>query len=49
MSGKFISVFNKTNGYFEILRADNKHHLESNNITALLDEDNRTENIHFLS
>jgi hypothetical protein len=45
-SGKYISVFCRANGYFEILRVNNSHFTEKNKIDLLTEGD---ETLHFLS
>lgn len=45
-SGKYISLFCRQNGYFEILRVNNSSFVDKNKINLLLDGD---DTLHFLS
>jgi hypothetical protein len=49
LSGKYISIFNKKIGYFEILKVNNSSFMDKSNLTYMLDEDNKSETLHFLS
>lgn len=46
-SGRFVSVFCRANGYFEIFKASNGHFLDKHKIDLL--RDNSEEVVHFLS
>jgi hypothetical protein len=45
-SGRYVSVFCRANGYFEIFKVNNSHFKESNKIDLLAEGE---ESLHFLS
>lgn len=46
-SGKYVSIFCRANGYFEVFRVNNSHFMEKNRIDLL--SDGSEESLHFLS